>query len=152
MVKKDNIWFLCRFYCDNSKGYSDKQSSENVFKILEKSHIPLAHLIREEYDKRAGILFGQIYKSVLFSRFYIMFASLRLRIFIIRTSNKFKKEIALLTKFVSLCDDNLRVQTLYIGVTLSRCKKYMKGLFIRQKIDESIPQILKELEKIASNV
>ncbi|ETW37139.1 hypothetical protein PFTANZ_02147 [Plasmodium falciparum Tanzania (2000708)] len=74
--------------------------------------------------------------------FTVIFANLELRIFIIKTSNKFKKEIEILTKFVTVCD-YLKVEILYIGVTLNKCKRFLTDLFIKLKIEENIPCIMK---------
>ncbi|KMZ97225.1 hypothetical protein PVNG_00252 [Plasmodium vivax North Korean] len=56
---------------------------------------------------------------------------------------KFRQEISLLTQFVTLCDDSLDVQILYIGVTLLKCKRFLKNLFIQLKLEENIPLIMK---------
>ncbi|ETW61939.1 hypothetical protein PFMC_02041 [Plasmodium falciparum CAMP/Malaysia] len=55
---------------------------------------------------------------------------------------KFKKEIEILTKFVTVCD-YLKVEILYIGVTLNKCKRFLTDLFIKLKIEENIPCIMK---------
>ncbi|GAW83457.1 hypothetical protein, conserved [Plasmodium gonderi] len=146
MARKDNIWILCRFYYGGKNGVLGKKQEEEIYKILESSNTPLSIIIKEEFDKKAGILYGKIYKSLIFSRFLIIFASLKLRLFIIRTSNKYKEDVSLLAQFVTLCDDYLDVQVLYIGVTLLKCKRFLKDLFIKLKIEENIPSILKELE------
>ncbi|CXJ16997.1 conserved Plasmodium protein, unknown function [Plasmodium berghei] len=146
MVKKDSIWILCRLHCSDKEDFANKNEQNNIFKILQNANIPLSSLIKEEYEKKGSILFGEIFKSIIFSRFHIIFTNLKLRIFIIRASNKYKNEISLLSQFVTICDDYFSVQLLYIGVTLNKCKKYIKELFIRLKIEESIPIILKELE------
>ncbi|SCP03364.1 conserved Plasmodium protein, unknown function [Plasmodium malariae] len=146
MVKKDNIWILCKFYCKENEGMLNKKQEDDIFKILENSNTPLSILIKEEFDKKATILYGKIFKSILFSRFFVTFANLKLRLFIIRTSNKYKREVSLLSQFVTLCGSNLSVQVLYIGVTLCKCKRFLRDLFIRLKIEDNIPTILKELE------
>ncbi|SCO69837.1 conserved Plasmodium protein, unknown function [Plasmodium vivax] len=148
MARKDHIWILCKFYCGNKRGVVSKKKEEKVFKILESSHIALPVLIKEEFERKATMLYGKIYKSLIFSRFFVNFANLRLRLFIIRTSNKFRQEISLLTQFVTLCDDSLDVQILYIGVTLLKCKRFLKNLFIQLKLEENIPLIMKELEHL----
>ncbi|VTZ70929.1 conserved Plasmodium protein, unknown function [Plasmodium chabaudi chabaudi] len=146
MVKKDSVWILCRLHCSDNENFANKNEKNNIIKILQNSNIPLSSLIKEEYEKRGSILFGEIFKSIIFSRFQIIFTNLNLRIFIIRTSNRYKNEIALLSQFVTMCDNYFSVQLLYIGVTLNRCKNYIKELFVRLKIEEFIPSILKELE------
>ncbi|KJP85496.1 hypothetical protein AK88_04892 [Plasmodium fragile] len=143
MARKDYIWIVCKFYCGNKRGAVSKKQEEEVFKILESSNMPLNVLIKEEFDRKATMLYGKIYKSLIFSRFLVIFANLRLRLFIIRTSNKFKQDISLLSQFVTLCDDYLDVQVLYIGVTLLKCKRFLMNLFIQLKIEENIPIIMK---------
>ncbi|GAB68913.1 hypothetical protein PCYB_143410 [Plasmodium cynomolgi strain B] len=143
MARKDNIWILCKFYCGKKRGVVSKKQEEEIIKILESSSTPLTVLIKEEFDRKATTLYGKIYKSLIFSRFLVIFANLRLRLFIIRTSNKFKQDISLLAQFVTLCDDYMDVQVLYIGVTLLKCKRFLKNLFIQLKVEENIPIIMK---------
>ncbi|CRG97643.1 conserved Plasmodium protein, unknown function [Plasmodium gallinaceum] len=145
MVKKDNIWMLCKLCYKENNEIKNENKEEDIYKILENLNIPLSSFIKEEFDKKAILLFGRIFKSILFSRFYIVFANLKLRIFIIRTSNRYKREVSLLTRFVTICDD-IRVKILYSGVTLCKCKRFLKELFIKLKIEDNIPTILKELE------
>ncbi|CDU20604.1 conserved Plasmodium protein, unknown function [Plasmodium yoelii] len=146
MVKKDSIWILCRFDYFDKENFANNNEQNKILKILQNVNIPLSSIIKEEYEKKGLILFGEIFKSIIFSRFQIIFTNIKFRIFIIRASNKYKNEISLLSQFVTICDDRFSVQLLYIGVSLNRCKKYIKELFIRLKIEESIPLILKELE------
>ncbi|KYO00735.1 hypothetical protein PGSY75_0814100 [Plasmodium gaboni] len=145
MVKKDNIWVLCKLYLDEKNTQLNKLQEDDIFKIIQNSNTPLSVLIKEEFDKNALIFYGKIFKTILFNRFNIIFANLELRIFIIKTSNKFKKEIEILTKFVTVCD-YLKVEILYIGVTLNKCKGFLTDLFIKLKIEENIPCIMKEFE------
>ncbi|EUD68939.1 hypothetical protein C922_00630 [Plasmodium inui San Antonio 1] len=142
MARKDYIWILCKFYCGKKRGVVTKKQEEEIFKILESSSMPLNVMIKEEFDRKATTLYGKIYKSLIFSRFVVIFANLRLRLFIIRTSNRFKQDISLLAQFVTLCDDYLDVQILYIGVTLLKCKRFLKNLFIQLKVEENISMIM----------
>ncbi|CRH02503.1 conserved Plasmodium protein, unknown function [Plasmodium relictum] len=145
MVKKDNIWIVCKLYCEENNEIENKKKKEDIFEVLENSNTSLSVWIKEEFDKKAILLYGRIFKSILFSRFYIIFTNLKLRIFIIRTSNKYKREVTLLAQAVTICD-YLRVKILYSGVTLCKCKRFLKDLFIKLKIEDNIPAILKELE------
>ncbi|EWC88892.1 hypothetical protein PFNF54_02311, partial [Plasmodium falciparum NF54] len=87
MVKKDNIWVLCKLYLDEKNTQLNKLQEDDIFKIIQNSNTPLFVLIKEEFDKNALIFYGKIFKTILFNPFSIIFANLELRIFIIKTSN-----------------------------------------------------------------